>query len=746
MTICMASKVVMPLNEVVNRDDQVMSFLSALFEEDEPVYIRLFDDKKRNDHFPKKYSVKLSELKPKLSDFRTYNMDGYGTFYVVNGGGHEDKQVKVARCQFIECDDLSLEEQYKQIEAFPLKPSFLIQTKKSVHCYWKLEEGSIKRFRDIQDKLATYFNGDHSIKNESRVMRLPTFYHNKGDPVEVKLVSFHPELVYTQDQIEELLPEVDQVKAKSQTRLVLPDVIKDGCRQNTLMRFACQLWQKGYTVDECKDKIRSVNKDRCRPPLPEDQLEKEVFPVFSKYEQGSFLDRFHSFNKFGQPSGVYDDYICDYIKTNNDLFVMNTKPFFYKDGVYGLDEKGIVTKGVIKELIYPSVVTANLIDRVYKLLITDSSIQKQSIDDVNLYPDYMINFRNGMFNAKTMQLTDHDPKYFSINQIPHNYIPLTKESGLTHIKFIKGLIPDDDDRKMFYQYCGYMFTKGTWLQKFLTLEGLGDTGKSTVIRLLTNAIGKENVSNLKLQQLNERFCTTALLGKLSNMCADIPSTVMEQVDQIKMITGEDDVFGEYKGVDGFFFRSYAKLFFSANKMPRTHEDESGAYYRRLLIIKIKSKGDFIPDLEARLNKEVESFISTCMVALNNLLVNGFAESGNSKSAVNDLRKASDTVEAFLTDVCVRSIDAKTGRSDLHRSYQLYCDYTGRQAKLPHNFYSSLESKGFNTDVITRLDGKNTRCVKGIIVDQDKLDAFDDRKVSGQYCQGEWTTVTGDPDF
>ncbi len=708
-----------------DKDAIVIDFLSSLFDEDETIYLRKFDDKRKDKSKAKNMECKLRDLKQILPDLRSYNRDDCGIYFVVNGDSQEDKYVKTARCQFMECDDLPLREQYKQIEAFPLKPSFLIQTAKSVHCYWKLEGGNIKRFREIQIKLAKYFSGDMKVQNESRVMRLPTFYHNKGEPVEIQLVSFHPDRTYTQDEIEELLPEADKVKAKAKTRFILPDVIKDGSRQNTLMRYASQLWQKGYSVDECKEKVRTANTNRCEHPLPDEELENNVFPVFQKYEGGNFLDRFHTFNKVGLPSGVIDDYICDFIKGKHHIFIMNYKPYIYIDGVYKLDEKGYITKGLIKQLIYPSIVTANLIDRVFKLLVTDASLQK-TMDEVNQYPDWMVNFKNGMLDAKTMELSEHNPEYYSINQIPHNYYPVSNFESSTPYKFIEGLIPDEADRRMFYQYAGYMFTKDSNLQKFLTLEGLGNTGKSTVIRLLTNAIGKENISNLKLQQLNERFYPTALIGKLCNLCADIPSTLMEQVDNIKMMTGEDDVFAEYKGVDGFFFRSYAKLFFSANKMPRTNEDESGAYYRRLLIIRIEHRGEYIPDLEKKLVNEVESFISICMYALNKMYLNGFEESENSKQAVQELRKASDTVEAFLADVVVKDPQMKTVRSEFFRNYVLYCTYTDRNAKLAHNFYSSLENKGYNTKYVTG----GSRYVKGLYVDEDKLAFFNDRCMEG----------------
>ncbi len=59
-----------------------------------------------------------------------------------------------------------------------------------------------KKFRDIQKKLAKHFNGDGSCINESRVMRVPGFYHCKENPVRVKCIKFNPNLFYTQEDLE----------------------------------------------------------------------------------------------------------------------------------------------------------------------------------------------------------------------------------------------------------------------------------------------------------------------------------------------------------------------------------------------------------------------------------------------------------------------------------------------------------------------------------------------------------------
>ena len=131
-----------------------------------------------------------------------HNEANRGIFFVVNSGGNSDRKINKINAQFFECDTLSLEEQLENISKFPLEPSIIVQTKKSLHVYFLIKNGKVEKFRDIQKKLAKHFNGDGSCINESRVMRVPGFYHCKEEPVRVKCIKFNPNLFYTQEDLE----------------------------------------------------------------------------------------------------------------------------------------------------------------------------------------------------------------------------------------------------------------------------------------------------------------------------------------------------------------------------------------------------------------------------------------------------------------------------------------------------------------------------------------------------------------
>lgn len=190
-------------------DITAQEILNSLFNPNDTVCFRVFDDKKKGIFSGQKLSMECGKYASIEKTLKEHNAQNRGIFFVVNFGGQEDSLITRINAQFVESDELSFEEQ-AQIDVFVLPPSMIIKTKKSLHTYWFVKGAKVERFRGIQKQLVKQFHGDPMCVNESRVMRLPGFYHCKGDPVMVECISFHPERVYTQEQLSEALPEVEE--------------------------------------------------------------------------------------------------------------------------------------------------------------------------------------------------------------------------------------------------------------------------------------------------------------------------------------------------------------------------------------------------------------------------------------------------------------------------------------------------------------------------------------------------------
>jgi len=136
-----------------------------------------------------------------------------------------------------------------------------------------------------------------------------------------------------------------------------------------------------------------------------------------------------------------------------------------------------------------------------------------------------LNLLNGILDVKTRARIDHYPDFLSPVQLPVRYDPAATCPNIR--RFISQVLPTDNQDLLGYLAALYMLPY-TSLQKALLLQGAGGNGKSVFIAIICAFLGKANYSAKTLQQLCEdRFSASALLGKLVNICADMPATMLE---------------------------------------------------------------------------------------------------------------------------------------------------------------------------------------------------------------------------
>lgn len=145
-----------------------------------------------------------------------------GLFFVVNSGGEVDASISRFNACFVEKDSLSIPEQHTLLDRSPVPPSIRVETRRSVHAYWLIDgECSAERWREIQERLIAFFDGDRSITNPSRLMRLPFFEHLHYDDAtghlerkRVEVVEFEPTRRYAVGALSEAFPAVEERKSE----------------------------------------------------------------------------------------------------------------------------------------------------------------------------------------------------------------------------------------------------------------------------------------------------------------------------------------------------------------------------------------------------------------------------------------------------------------------------------------------------------------------------------------------------
>ncbi|MDF5723001.1 MAG: DUF3987 domain-containing protein [Rhizonema sp. PD37] len=176
------------------------------YQQGDAVYVRAFLPKE-----DPRYALNTARKADHLNfkQIWQWQQQGYGIYFVINGGGHKDENVQLCRAFFIEHDDLEIELQRDLWQTISLpKPTFQIQTRKSVHSYWVLEKPiPVKEWKQLQTDLLTYTNADRAIKNPSRVMRLAGAWHIKpGEkPLMCDIIS-QSGLKYTYEELRSSVP------------------------------------------------------------------------------------------------------------------------------------------------------------------------------------------------------------------------------------------------------------------------------------------------------------------------------------------------------------------------------------------------------------------------------------------------------------------------------------------------------------------------------------------------------------
>lgn len=196
-------------------------------------------------------------------------------------------------------------------------------------------------------------------------------------------------------------------------------------------------------------------------------------------------------------------------------------------------------------------------------------------------PDNLVNVLNGILELDSGELIDHEPTFLSPVQVPVSYDPEAECPAWE--RFVSEVFPEDAE-ELAWEIGGWLITPDTSIQKAILLLGEGANGKSTFLRGIENLIGRRNSSNLPMQKIEtDRFAAARLVGKLANICPDLPSQHLASTSTFKAITGGDPIVAEYKYRDSFDVVPYARLVFSANHPPRSG-DASHAFYRRWVVV------------------------------------------------------------------------------------------------------------------------------------------------------------------
>lgn len=468
--------------------------------------------------------------------------------------------------------------------------------------------------------------------------------------------------------------------------------LKEGDGRNaTLFSHLMAYKNRGASDEQIERMAEVINKCVFRQGMDQKELDRIV--ENTKHYQAQIPageNPYIIYTDKGKPSAINSRAICDYFVNRGDIFVLGGECYQYREGVY--EEASSYIRSCIKDMVMvDALIEQSKIMSCYRLICDDIRLQKRA-EELN-YDKNLINFKNGVYDIQSGKMIPHDSKYLQTIQIPHE-IGLYKPFEQTRLyQFFQLTKMPKEDIKMILEYMAYCLTLDYGLKTFMILYGRSNTGKSVLIRFIENMVGHQNVSSLSMHELSKRFYPAQLYSRLLNSCADNSSLPLSSIDQLKKITGGDQIMHEKKGKEPFFFVSFAKLLFSFNQLPLQLEEKSNAFYKRMRILHMDRElflnNEYVDDLCS--NESIEEVLP---YLLSLLPLDAIRHTRRSDDLVESLRQDSDSIHAFIAKRCRLDKDAEVSKIVFYQEYCDFCINSGREAHKKHAFMRTMRAQGF----------------------------------------------------
>ncbi|PNZ25243.1 hypothetical protein CD114_10915 [Mammaliicoccus sciuri] len=309
---------------------------------------------------------------------------------------------------------------------------------------------------------------------------------------------------------------------------------------------------------------------------------------------------------------------------------------------------------------------------------------------------FFIPVLNGVYDFNSHTLVPHSPDIVVTAKFNASYEPKITSDIIDQALLT---IADDDLEivQLFTEIFGYLLFKQNFLDKSFLLVGNGGNGKSTLLNMMANFVGEENVSSVSLPGLSERFNLAELHNKLLNAGDDIPIQSIKDASNFKKLSTGERITAERKGQDPFQFRNYAKLVFSANAIPRWFENSNGIF-DRLVLVPLNAQLRNNPKRDPFLEKKVTTdearshLLNLAINALGQLLHRRkFTIPAVSSQKMEEFKEDNDPLLGFLSEVSIHERVV----SEVYVDYQNWCEFEGYKFPLRRkDFINKILENGF----------------------------------------------------
>lgn len=369
-------------------------------------------------------------------------------------------------------------------------------------------------------------------------------------------------------------------------------------RNQMLYEYVLIMQTKGYTKVQIKEALRVINQFVFKEALSKGELEvilrDDSFKSEEELTESAVVD-----NAFTEEGGFKHNVFANELASSMQVITVNGQLYIYDNGYYHHADVKIEKEMIARYKRIRRSQRAEVLD--YMRILT--SVNRESLP---IY-EYIITLNNTRLDLRSGKTLPFDPKVIEFTCVPVDYDPTAYSSDLDNMlnKVFNG---NREVLDLFEEMVGYTLVKNCRFRKGFLFYGGGSNGKSTVLNLLKKFIGDENCSTIEMEKLADKFKTAELEHKLINIGDDINRKDIVDTGTLKKLFTGESFSVERKNMDPFTLKTYAKLIFSCNEIPRI-ADKSNGMYSRLMLIPFTARfssadDDFDPFIEDKITTPV----------------------------------------------------------------------------------------------------------------------------------------------
>ncbi|RQN09155.1 hypothetical protein EHW71_12940 [Clostridium butyricum] len=243
-------------------------------------------------------------------------------------------------------------------------------------------------------------------------------------------------------------------------------------------------------------------------------------------------------------------------------------------------------------------------------------------------------------------------------------------------------------------------------------------------KIISELVGRENVSNVSITGMSRQFGLQSIIDKTVNISAEneVKDVNGVNTENLKAVISGDNITIDIKHKEPIDYKPICKLIFLVNSLPNT-SDLTHGYFRKILIVpfnrKFEGKDKDVSLFEKIKKSEMSGILNWALDGLKRLRANDyrFTESAAINELLDKYQEEQNPVIRFVKEMFIVDEGNKISRKDIFSRYYKWINQQGiddKNSKSNQKFWKMFQAALDKLNIkVEEKKVKGLRYIKGL---------------------------------